>query len=214
MSEFFGDVHAFHFTDEDFRILRHGYSCQLGNGVSLLPDNFGVKSAVNDNGFAHMFGLFLVEEVAAAVGELFFHRLIYLSMDDNRLLRGADHAVVKSFGMYDGADCQQQIRRFVNNRRSIARADSQSRFAAGVGRFDHARASGGENDVCFLHNSVCEVEGGDVNPSDDALRRTGFNGGVKHHFGCGDGGVFCLGVRADDDAVACLQSQEGLKDSC
>ena len=133
-------------------------------------------------------------------------------MDDNGLFRSTDHAVVKGLGVNDGVDGQQNIRRLVDDRRRVSRADTQRRSAGGIGRVDHVRAAGGENDVRFLHQHARHVTRRHVDPADDVFRCAGrygrFQDDLRRLHRAGLRPV----MRADDDAVACLQRQKRLED--
>lgn len=68
-------------------------------------------------------------------------------------------------------------------------ANAQGGLARGVSGLDHARATGGEDDVDVAHDHVSQLDGGDIDPADDALGGAGLDGGVKHELGGGDGAL-------------------------
>mgnify|MGYP000573881889 CR=1 FL=1 len=73
------------------------------------------------------------------------------------------------------------------------------------------RAAGGEDDVDVAHDHVGQLDGGDIDPADDALGGTGLDGGVKYELGGGDGALGGSRVRGDDDGVAGLRLISVLK---
>ena len=127
------------------------------------------------------------------------------------LLGRADHAVVEGLGVDDGVDRQQDVRRVVDDGGDVARADAQRRGAGGVGRVDHARAAGGEDDVGFLHQNPCHLAGRGADPADDVLRRAGLDSGLEHDLCRLDGAAFGAVVGADNNAVAGLEGNQGLE---
>ena len=134
-------------------------------------------------------------------------------MDNDGLLRGADHAVVEGLGVDDGVDGQQNICGLVDNGRRVTRADAQRRGTGGVRRVDHTRSAGGENDVRFLHQQSRHVTGGHVDPADDVFGGTGRHRGFEDDLCRLHRAGFRPVMRADDNAVAGLQRQKRLEDS-
>ena len=94
MRELLADVYALDLADEYLRALgaRH-----RGYLVRLLPDYRRVDAAVDDYRLAHALRLLLVEEVTSARGELGLDLAVNRIDGDDRLLRGAYHAVVEGF---------------------------------------------------------------------------------------------------------------------
>ena len=95
--EFFAEIHAFHFTDKDFRGSRHVEACEFCNRDGLLSDDFCVERAVDENGLSHSFGLLVVEEVASSVLKLFLCLLVHFVEHDDGLFACANHTVIESF---------------------------------------------------------------------------------------------------------------------
>ncbi len=114
--------------------------------------------------------------------------------------------------MHDGADGVHDVCRVVDDGRVVARADAQSRRAGGVGSIDHARATGCEDDVSFLHERVRELDGRHADPVDDALRASCGLCSIADD-ACSLGrALLCTGVRRDQDGIARLQADQGLED--
>ena len=128
MGELFADIHRFHFTDQDLGIFRNFHACHLRDGRCFLSYDLRVQGAVDDNGLSYLIKFVSLQEIASSVLELVFHRLIYALQDSHRLLGSTDHAVVKGLGMDDGINRQTDIRRIVDDNRSISRAYAQGRF--------------------------------------------------------------------------------------
>ena len=154
----------------------------------------------------------LLDEVAAALLELGLNLVIDGVDDGHGLLGSADHAVVEGLGVDDGVDGEQHVGGVVDDDRGVTGANAQGGLARGVGGLDHARATGGEDDVDVAHDHVGQLDGGDIDPADDALGGAGLDGGVKHELGGGDGALGGSRVRGDDDGVAGLQADQRLED--
>ena len=122
MSEFFGERHGFHFADQHLGALRHGNAGQRRDFAGALTHDFGVQRAVDQDGVAHLVQLCAFQEPAAAVRELGLDFIIDAVQHDHALLGGADHAVVKGFGMDDGIDRQHQVGAVVDDGGHVARA--------------------------------------------------------------------------------------------
>ena len=122
-------------------------------------------------------------------------------MHDDRLLGSADHAVVERLGVNDRVDRKHDIRGFVDDCGSVARADAEGGFAARVCRLDHAGAAGCEYDVRLFHDEVGQIEGRDIDPADDSFGRAGFDCRFENDLCRRYGAHFCSRVRRDDYAV-------------
>ncbi len=204
MGKLLGDVHALHLADDDFGGLGHFHACQGGNGVGLLAYDFCVQGTVDDDGLANLLGFGFIEEIAAALLEVVFRLLINLVQHNNRLLGGADHAVVKGFGVDDGVYSQDNVGGIVDDSRGVARAHAQSGGAGGISGVYHAGAACCQDDVGFRHDLVGQLQGGRVDPAEEALRGACLDGGIQHNLCSLDGAFLCPGMGADDDAVAGL----------
>ena len=211
MSEFFGERHGFHFADQHLGALRHGNAGQRRDFAGALTHDFGVQRAVDQDGVAHLVQLCAFQEPAAAVRELGLDFIIDAVQHDHALLGGADHAVVKGFGMDDGIDRQHQVGAVVDDSGHVARAHAQGWLAAGIGSLHHAGAAGGQDNIRFPHQGVGHVQGRHVDPADDALRRAGLHRCVQHHLRRGDGSFLGPGMGAENDAVAGFQADQRLE---
>ena len=85
MREFFADIYAFDFANENLRAFRSLDACQLRNLEGTLANDFRVQRAVYYYCFADLFSLSLVEEIAAAVGKFFFNLVLDGSYRNHRL---------------------------------------------------------------------------------------------------------------------------------
>ncbi len=212
MGELFAQIHRFHLTNEDAGAFGNLHAGQSGDGHRTLTHDLGVQCAVDEQHLADLVDFVFLEEVAAAAGKFLPHLIINAVQHDDRLLAGADHAVVKGLGVDDGADRELNVGGVVNDGGGVPRANAQSGLAGGISGLHHAGAAGGEDDVRFPHQGVGHFQTGNIDPADDALRRTGGNGGLQNHLGGGNGGFLCSGMGADKDAVAGLQRNHGLED--
>ena len=211
MRKLLGDINGLNLADEYLGGFGNGNSRQSRYLMSGLTYYLCVESTVYNDGLANLVDLIFLEEVAASVLKLLLDLLVELIRNDDRLLGSADHTVIEGLGVDNRADSQQNIRGFVNDRGSVARAYAESGFSAGVSGLYHARTAGRENDVNFLHQHICEVERGNVYPRDDTLGSACLNGSLKNYLSRLDGALFRAGVGADDNAVSCLERNKALE---
>ena len=115
--------------------------------------------------------------------------------------------------MNDGVYCVNDISGGVDDSRCVTCANADSRSTRGVSSLNHSRTAGCENDVNFLHQEVCQIQGRNVNPGDDAVRSASLYSCLVNDLCSFNGALLCTGVRADDDTVSCLERDEGLEDS-
>ena len=205
-------LHALDLADEDLRRVGHAEAADLGDLGRALTDDLRIERTVDDHGAAHLVLLFLVEDVAAARGELRLDRVVHLVLGDDGLLGRTDQTVIEGLGMDDGVDRNGDVRRRVDDGGGVARADAERRFARAVRAAHHAGAARREDDVRRLHQRGGHVQRRNVDPADDALGRARLDGGVEHDFRRGDGAALCARVRRDDDAVARFEADERLED--
>ena len=206
-------IHRVDLADQDLASFRNGHARQRRDGRSRLSDDLRVQRAVDKNRLADLVQLVLLQEVAASRRKLTPYRIIHVRMDNDGLLRGADHAVVEGLGVDDGIDSQQDVCGLVDNGRRVSRADTQCRGTGGVCRVDHARSAGGENDVRLLHQQSRHVTGGHVDPADDVFGSAGSHRSFEDDLCRLHRAGFRPVMRADDNAVAGLQRQKRLEDS-
>ena len=146
-------------------------------------------------------------------GEAFAHRIIHGVNHDNRLLGGANHAVIEGFGHQDRGDGAFDIGRFVNHYRRIARADADRRFTGAVSGFHHAGTAGRQNkvDVRMVHQLIREFDRRRVDPADNIFWRAGGDGGLQHDIRRFIGGFFSARMRREDNAVTRFQADQRLE---
>ena len=213
MGKFLGNGHRLYLTDEDLGVFRHTDSCHGCNLVGALAYDLGVKAAVDQDGLADLLDLVSLEEVAATVCEFLLYLLINRLQHGYRLLGGTDHTVVKGLGMDNGADSHLDVRGLVNDYRRVACAYAQSRLAGRIGSSHHAGTAGGQDSVCVTHNFLGQLQGGYINPSDDAFRCAGLHSSLQYNPGCLNGAVLCPGMGGNDNGVSGLQRDQGFKNS-
>ena len=211
--ELLGGRHVGDLADEHLGALGHGDAGELGDRVGGLADDLAVDGAVHDEGLAQALELLaLAEHVAAAALELGLELVVDVVERDDRVLRGADHAVVEDLGVDDRVGREADVGRGVDHDGRVARADAEGGLAGAVGRLDHARAARGQDDVGVVHELVGELERGLADPVDDALGQPGPLGRVAHDAGGLGGAPAGARVRADDDRIAGLEADQALED--
>ena len=97
VGEFLAELNAFNLADKDFGSFGNVNPRKLGDFMSLLTYNLGVKRTVDDDGLSDLFGFGGVKEIAAAVSEFFLNCVVNFIKDDNRLLGCANHTVIERF---------------------------------------------------------------------------------------------------------------------
>ena len=141
--------------------------------------------------------------------------MLYLVVDVlvyyGRLLGGADHAVVKGLGVDDGVHGKDNVGSLVNDGGCISCTYAKCGLSAGVGCLYHSGAACGKYDISLSHDKVGHFKAGNVYPRDYVLGSTCGYSSFKHYLCCGNCGLLCSRVRADDDAVACLQCDKSLE---
>ena len=96
MRKLLGKVNACNLADKylcTFGNLNAGKCC---NGNRSLSNYFCIERAVNNNGLSDLLGFGFIEEVATTCGKFSFYFIVYLFINNNRLLGSANHTVVKS----------------------------------------------------------------------------------------------------------------------
>ena len=212
VSELLRGLHAVHLADEDLGGLRRLNAGQFADAVGALAHDLIVQGAVDEDGLSDPVRLLSFQEVAAPGGKLRLHLVVDGVQDDDALLRGAHHAVVKGLGVDHRADRQGHIGGAVDDGGDVASAHAHGGLAGRIGRLHHAWSAGGQDQVHLRHQQAGELQAGHVDPSHDALRRAGGHRRLQHQPGGGDSASLGPGVGADDDAVAGLQGQQHLKD--
>ncbi len=212
VSEGFGDVRGGRLADQNLRRFRHLEARELRDGRRLLADDLRVERAVDEHRGADLVLLLVIEDVAAALRELGLHLVVDRLVDDDRLLRRADHAVVERLRVDDGVDRGNDVAGLVEDRGRVAGADADGRGARAVGRLHHAGTARREDEVALLHDEIRLKERRGLGPADDVLRGAGLDGRVEDDLRGRDGAVLGARVRGEDDAVPGLEGHEGLED--
>ena len=199
------------FADNNFSIFRNFHTGHGGDFRCRLTDDIGVDTSVFQNGSSHFFTLFGVQNISAAFQKFCFNFIINGFADNHRLLRSANHPVIKGFRHQNRAYGHLNVGCFINNRRSVARTNAQSRSAGRIGGFYHARAAGRQNQISLLHKVLGARQARLINPSDNVFRSAGFHRFFQNYF-CGfNRAFFSARVRRKDDAVTGLEGYQGFK---
>ena len=96
VSEFFADIDLLYLADKYFCSFGNVNSRKSGNSMRLLTDDLCVERTVYYDSMAYLVRFGGGEEVAAACRKFRSYLVVYLVKHDDRLLRSADHTVVKS----------------------------------------------------------------------------------------------------------------------
>ena len=211
MREFFRQFHRFNFSDEHLGSFRHGDTGQCRDFAGALADDLRVQRAVGQDGMAHLVQVGAPQEPAAPGGKFGTNRFVDTVQHDYALFGSADHTVVEGFGVNDRIDRQDQIGAVVNHCRHVSGAHTQGRFTAGIRCFYHAGAACGQDDIGIPHQGVGHLQGGNIDPADDAFRSAGLDRCVQHHLRSGDRGFLRPGMGTEDDAVAGFQAEQRLE---
>ena len=199
--------------NEHPRVGGDGHACHLGDVGRGLADDLGVHGAVLAQQEAADLGAFLVvEEVGALPPKLRLDLAADAAFGDDALLRGADGAVVKGLGIHHMLDGQRDVRAALDVGGAVARAYADGGIAGGVRCAHHALAACSQDDahVAMLHQRTAGLDGRFADAADQALGRTcGLRRGTHQLEGRKDA-VLCARMRADDDAVAALEGDQGL----
>ena len=172
------------FADNNLSVFRHFHTGHCSNFCRRLTNDVGIDSAVFQNCGSHFFTLFSAQNISAAFYKFFFNFIINGIANHNRLLRGANHAVIKSFRHQNRANCHLNVGRFVNNGRSVSRTNAQSRSSGRICGFHHSRTACSQNQICLLHKILSARQTWFINPCNNIFRRAGFYSFFQNHF-CG-----------------------------
>ena len=199
--------------DEDLGVggdLDAGHLGQLGGGAADGGGLDAVGGGVEED-LADLGGLFLGQEVAAALLELLLDLVIDAVQDGDMLLSGADHAVVEGLGVDGGSDGVVDVAGIVEDNVAVAGADADGGGTGGVRGLHHAGAAGGHDEVDFPHHHLGHLDGALVHPADDVLGQAGLLGGLPHDAGSLDGALLGGGMGGEQDRVAGLQADQNLE---
>ena len=117
-----------------------GHLAQIERGFT---DHFGVDGAVGAQQQGRHFCRFaFVHEVRALSFQFAMHFVVDAAFDDNRLLGGADHAVIEGFTGDDIFHRVGDIGAAFDKRRAVTRTAANGRRAGRVGGAHHAFAAG------------------------------------------------------------------------
>ena len=203
--------------DEDPRACRDGEARQLRHLHGGLADHLGIDGAVRtQEQLGNGTGLLGVEEIGTLAAEFLPDFVGTAFLRDDALLRGADRTVVKGLGAQNVGDGLRNVCRAVDIGRAVARTHTDGRFSRGIGRPDHGRTAGGQDQlrVLMMHQLLHRLHGGDGNAADGALRRTGRPCSLLQQSGGLHRAADGLGMGRKDDGAACLQGNEGFVDDC
>ena len=151
-------------------------------------------------------------EMRAVRDERPFDVLDNRRIDNNRVLRGTEDAVIERLARDDVADGLRDIGRPFDIGGSVARSDAVGGLAGAVGRADESHPAGRENDgsLSRLHQLLSALERDGGHPVDRAIRCAGPAGGVVHDFSDPGNASDRRRVRTDDDRAARLDGNQDL----
>ena len=183
--------------------------------VAGLPTSFGFGSRCGETRIAaELVGFGRRHEVRALPREFALHFVGDRGLDDDRVGRRAEDAVVERLADDDVARRLGEIGRALDEARRVAGPDAVGGLAGAVGRTHQAHPASGQNhrDVAVLHQFLRAFERDGLHPVDRAFRRAGLARGVGHHFGDARDAARGRRVRADHDRAARFERDQDLVD--
>ena len=106
--------------------------------------------------------------------------------------------------MDNGVNCHTDISRIVNDNRRISSANAQRRLTGRICSLNHARATSCQDDISVSHYLIGQLQGRNVDPSNDPLRSACLNSSLQHNLGSLNGTLLCSWMWGNDDGIACL----------
>ncbi len=182
MRKLFANFNRFHFANQNLRTLGRRETRKFRDCAGALPYNFGVKRAIDDDRLSDFIRFLRRKDIRAAKLQFLFIIVINIFYNDDRLLRGADHAVIESFGMQDRRSRKLNIRRRIDNGRRITRPYAERGFSRRIRRFHHAGTARCKNQVRLAHDHTGKRNCGHIDPPDDVLGSTCRNSGFQNDF--------------------------------
>ena len=212
MGEGFGTIYGSHLANQNLGILRHFKACDLCDFVCRLADNLRVhRPCLCQNDRAHLRHLFFVQDMASALYELCAHLIINIFYRCHRLLRSANHTIVKGLGMNYGIHGQLNIAAAVHDDRRISRAYANGRFSGGISCLHHARASGSQNHIRRTHQLIGQLQSRIFNTVNQTLGRSCRLRRLAHNAGRFRRAFFRPWMGADEDRVSRLQADQAFE---
>ena len=213
MCERFRHVYGGNFADQDLGISRYGKACDLCDGCSLLAYNLRINgSCLGQDDLANLIQFVLVQNMAAALKELGSHCRIDICDRRYRLFRRTDHTIIKRLGMDHRINCCLNITAAVHDNRYISRTNADCWIAGRISRLHHAGASGCQNHVYRFHNQVGQLDRRLIYPSDDTFRSACLYSCLKNNLRRFNCTFLRTRMRADDDCIPGLQTDETFED--
>ncbi len=114
--------------------------------------------------------------------------------------------------MDDGVDGHDNVGALVDYSGHVAGANAQGGGAGGVGGLHHAGASGCQNHVYRFHNQVGQLDRRLIYPSDDTFRSACLYSCLKNNLRRFNCTFLRTRMRADDDCIPGLQTDETFED--
>ena len=208
-------INDFYFTDQNLGGFWNREACQFSNFVCRLTNDSRVQRAIFQDNVLNSFQLFTLQQVTAVSRETLTYCVIDGINNNNRLFRSTDYAVIEGFRHQNGRNGTFHISGFINNNRGVTSAYADSRFTGAVCRFNHARATGREDqvDVRVVHQRVRQFYRRLVNPADQIFRCASSDSSLQHDVSRFVGCVFSTRVRRENDGVTRLQADQRFEDS-
>ena len=140
--------------DQHFSAGRNAEASKLAEIQRSFTHHFRVDGAVRAQKQSRHFGRFtFIHEVGALGFQLAVYFVVNAAFNDDRLLGGADHAIIEGFAGDNIFHRVMNIGAALDKGRSVSRAAADGRGARSIGRAHHAFAAGGQNqrDVFTVH---------------------------------------------------------------
>ena len=202
---------AFERRQQHARIGRNADPAFLGDRDGAPADERWIRQPLRrDEHPRQRIHFFFVQEVPTLAFKLALHLRRDRLVDDDRVFRRAEDAVVERLAGDDVVDRLPNVRRPLHERRRVARTDAVRGFPCAVCRPNEAHAAGRENhgDIAMLHQFLRTFQRHFGHPVDCACRSTRAARSILHHLGDPTDALDGSGMRAHHDRAAGLDGDQ------
>ena len=198
---------------QDLCSLRHGKSRHFRQFLRLPAYDLRIQGTITpEEQFCQSTGLSFAHKVESLCLCLLADRILHPLFHNDALLRGADGAIVEGLGPQDHPQSRLHIRRPVDVGRAVSGSHADGGLAGGVGRLDHGRSPGGQDqpDLRGTHQLLTPGHGPHGKTADGPGWRTCLLRRPGHDLHRLQGAFQGLGMGRKDDGIAGFQGNDGL----